>query len=68
MSDKILIVDDEPEIADLMEVYLKNENYEVYKFYTAREALACIHTNGFSHLGSYVAGYRWPCIVPEDQG
>lgn len=45
MSDKILIVDDEPEIADLMEVYLKNENYEVYKFYTAREALACIHTN-----------------------
>ena len=45
MSDKILIVDDEPEIADLMEVYLKNENYEGYKFYTAREALACIHTN-----------------------
>ena len=45
MSDKILIVDDEPEIADLMEVYLKNENYEVYKFYTARKALACIHTN-----------------------
>lgn len=45
MSDKILIVDDEPEIADLMEVYLRNENYEVYKFYTAREALACIHTN-----------------------
>lgn len=35
MSDKILIVDDETEIADLIEVYLKNENYTVFKFYTA---------------------------------
>lgn len=42
MSDKILIVDDEVEIADLIEVYLQNEDYTVYKFYTAREALACI--------------------------
>lgn len=42
MSDKILIVDDEKEIADLIEVYLKNENYTVYKFYTAVEALECI--------------------------
>ncbi|HAP9309193.1 TPA: response regulator transcription factor, partial [Enterococcus faecium] len=29
MSDKILIVDDEHEIADLVELYLKNENYTV---------------------------------------
>ncbi len=42
MSDKILIVDDEHEIADLIEVYLNNEGYEVFKFYTAREALDCI--------------------------
>ena len=27
MPDKILVVDDEHEIADLIEVYLKNENY-----------------------------------------
>ena len=39
MSEKILIVDDEVEIADLIEVYLKNENYTVFKFYTATEAL-----------------------------
>ena len=44
MSDKILIVDDEIEIADLIEVYLRNENYIVYKFYTAKEALECINT------------------------
>ena len=35
MSDKILIVDDEREIADLVEVYLLNENYTVFKCYTA---------------------------------
>lgn len=33
MPDKILIVDDETEIADLIEVYLKNEEYTVFKFY-----------------------------------
>lgn len=44
MSDKILIVDDEQEIADLIEVYLKNENYTVYKFYSAQAALECIET------------------------
>lgn len=43
MSDKILIVDDEVEIADLIETYLKNENYAVYKFYSAEDALACIN-------------------------
>ena len=42
MAEKILIVDDEQEIADLVELYLKNENYTVYKFYTAQKALACI--------------------------
>ncbi len=44
MSDKILIVDDETEIADLIEMFLNNENYTVYKFYSAKEALACIET------------------------
>lgn len=42
MSESILIVDDEREIADLVEVYLKNDGYTVYKFYTGKEALACI--------------------------
>lgn len=42
MSHKILVVDDEQEIADLVELYLQNENYIVFKFYTARGALACI--------------------------
>ncbi|MDE7018795.1 MAG: VanR-ABDEGLN family response regulator transcription factor [Lachnospiraceae bacterium] len=47
MSDKILIVDDEVEIVDLIETYLKNENYSVYKFYSAKEALKCIQTTEF---------------------
>lgn len=39
---KILVVDDEKEIADLVALYLKNENFEVFKFYTGAEALLCV--------------------------
>ena len=42
MGDRILVVDDEREITDLVELYLRSEDYEVLKFYEAREALACI--------------------------
>ena len=42
MSDRILIVDDEKEIADLIETYLQNDNYTVFKFYSGLEALQCI--------------------------
>ena len=38
----VLILDDEKEIADLVEVYLKNENYVVYKFYDSESAIKCI--------------------------
>ncbi|MBZ4667929.1 MAG: two-component system, OmpR family, response regulator VanR [Epulopiscium sp.] len=38
----ILVVDDEQAIADLVEVYLKNENYNVFKFYNGEDALHCI--------------------------
>ncbi len=37
----ILIVDDEKEIADVVELYLQNE-FNVLKFYTGEDALACI--------------------------
>ncbi len=42
MSENILIVDDEREIADLVAVYLQNENYNVFKFYNGTDALDCI--------------------------
>ncbi|MDO4452964.1 MAG: VanR-ABDEGLN family response regulator transcription factor [Eubacteriales bacterium] len=44
MLPNILLVDDEQAIADLIEVYLKNENFTVYKYYTGLEALHCIDT------------------------
>ena len=40
----VLVLDDEKEIADLVDVYLKNENYNIYKFYTSEEAINCIDT------------------------
>lgn len=39
MSINILVVDDEQSIADLIEVYLKNEDFMVYKFYNGEDAL-----------------------------
>lgn len=49
MNEAILVVDDEKSIADLVEVYLKNEGYEVFKFYTAGDAYSCTETENI-HL------------------
>ncbi|MCI8449322.1 MAG: VanR-ABDEGLN family response regulator transcription factor [Eubacterium sp.] len=48
MNKRILIVDDETAIADLVEVYLKNDGYEVYKFYNALDALRCVESTELS--------------------
>lgn len=42
MNESILIVDDEREIADLLEVYLTNDGYTVHKFYNGTDALRCV--------------------------
>ena len=42
MGNRILVVDDEKEIADVIELYLKNEGFEVEKFYTGKDALVSI--------------------------
>ena len=42
MGQTVLVVDDEVEIADLVELYLKNEGFEVRKFYNGRDALDCV--------------------------
>lgn len=42
MAEKILIVDDEREITDLVALYLENERFTVFKCYTTQEALGCI--------------------------
>ena len=78
MSEKILIIDDEQDIADLLEVYLKNENYVVYKFYCATDAMSCIESgdidlaildimlpdmNGFSLCQLIRKKYTYPIIM-----
>ena len=42
MGETILIVDDEREIADLMQVYLENEGFGVRKFYDGLQAMESI--------------------------
>ncbi len=78
MPANILVVDDEQAIADLIEVYLKNENYNVYKFYNGREALRCVEkkcidlaildvmlpdVNGFSICQKIREKYTFPVIM-----
>ncbi|MCI7759878.1 MAG: response regulator transcription factor, partial [[Eubacterium] saphenum] len=43
---KILVADDEKEIAELVEIILKNEGHEVYKCFDGAEALAVVNTLG----------------------
>ena len=40
-----MIVDDEEPLADLIEIYLKNDGYRVYKFYNGTDALKCVEEN-----------------------
>ena len=42
MGSKILIVDDEREIADVVALYLQNENYDVVKAYNGKDALRLV--------------------------
>ena len=39
---KIVIVDDEKEISDLLDLYLTDAGFEVYKFYSADGVMECI--------------------------
>ena len=74
----VLVVDDEKEIADFIELYLKNENYNVHKFYNGKDALACVeHENidlaildvmlpdidGFEVLQKIREKYNFPVIM-----
>jgi two-component system response regulator VanR len=78
MGLSIMVVDDEKEIADLVEVYLANDGYQVYKYYTATEALACIDKqkidlaildimlpdgNGYSICRKIRESYTFPVIM-----
>lgn len=83
MADKILIVDDEPEIADLVSLYLQNENFIVFKFYNAADALKCVQSetldlaildvmlpdmNGFQLCQKIREKYQYPVIMLTAKG
>lgn len=78
MGYSVMIVDDEPEIADLVEVYLLSEGYIVHKFYSAREALQCVRStpldlaildvmmpemNGFALCAQIRKQHNYPVIM-----
>ena len=59
MNEKILVVDDEKGLADLVEVYLKNDGYTVYKFYNGTDTLRCIES---THLDLAILDIMLPDI------
>ena len=78
METHILVLDDEKEIADLIELYLTNENYKVDKFYNPTDALRYINVsepdlaildvmmpeiNGFSLCQKIREKYTYPIIM-----
>ncbi|AFS79018.1 vancomycin response regulator VanR [Gottschalkia acidurici 9a] len=78
MTAKILVVEDEKEIANLIELYLKNENFIVFKCYTGAEAIKVIENeqldmaildimlpdiDGFSICQKIRASYNFPIIM-----
>ena len=78
MSSKILVLDDEKEIADVIALYLRNDGYDVETAYTGRAALAAIERNqpdlalldvmlpdidGFRILQKIREKYRFPVIM-----
>ena len=78
MSDKILVVDDEREIADVIGLYLQNENFEVVKCYNGKEALEAVEKDqpslaildvmlpdidGFTILQKIREKYMFPVIM-----
>ena len=78
MGNRILVVDDEKEIADVIELYLKNEGFEVEKFYTGKDAIASIEKaapdmalldvmlpdiDGFEILQKIREKYNFPVIM-----
>ena len=60
MEQTILVVDDEREIADLVEVYLKNEGFPVLKAYTAAEAL---DMDGFTLCQKIRESHLYPILM-----
>lgn len=78
MTINILVVDDEKTVADLIEVYLKSENYNILKFYNGYDALQCIENenidlaildvmlpdiNGFSICQQIREKHNFPVIM-----
>ena len=73
----ILVVDDEKEITDLIQIYLENENFNVYKYYSSQDVLRDIDDlkidlaildvmmpdmDGFSLCNTLRRKYKFPII------
>lgn len=78
MADRIIVVDDEREVADLIGLYLENDGYEVHKFLNGADALSFVEkcepalavldvmlpdTDGFALLRKMREKHDFPIIM-----
>ncbi len=78
MPEKIMVVDDEREITDVIALYLKNENFDVIKCYNGKDALNAVENDtpdlaildvmipdvdGFTILQKIREKYMFPVIM-----
>ena len=83
MKTRILVVDDEKTITDLVGIYLRNEGYEVQLAYNGADAAQAILTqefdlaildimlpdiDGFELLRTIRTDYTYPVIMLRDRG
>src|SRR5699024_1583533 len=57
---KILVVDDDKDIVELLSIYIQNEGYEVEKAFSGKEALTKLNTN--SDIGLMILDIMMPQV------
>ena len=62
---KVMIVDDDGNIAELIALYLNKEGYDTRKYYNASSALEDFSKicTGFGHPGYYASWNGWICSM-----
>ncbi len=57
---RVLLVDNDPDVSDLVQAFLSQTGHEVLAVHSAEEALAIIQAEGLGTIGSIVLDLRMP--------
>ena len=63
---KILIVEDDNSLAELIKIYLASEEWDTAVAGTGYDALTMIEESEFNFIRFATTRYQWPRCMPED--